>query len=177
MRYLMIPGYEGSGDDHWQSAWERALGPRADRISPASWDHPDEADWRAAISRRVNGPTVLVAHSLGCLAAAAWLADGPSQDVVGAFLVAPPDPHGPSCPPATGFHCAPTRLPVPTLVISSSDDPYCDPKVSHHLATAWGATRIDLGPNGHINSASGLGDWEHGQQLLLAFVTGLPRSR
>ncbi|MDZ4126948.1 MAG: AAA family ATPase [Hydrogenophaga sp.] len=34
------------------------------------------------------------------------------------------------------------------------------------LAEAWGSECLDLGPCGHINAESGLGDWPHGHALL-----------
>jgi predicted alpha/beta hydrolase family esterase len=167
----MVPGHGGSGPDHWQSAWERELG--AQRIDPSSWNDVDEADWRAAISRGVQGPTVLVAHSLGCLVVAEWLADAPRPGVVGAFLVAPPDRRGPLFPPTRGLDATPSRLGVPAVVVSSSDDPYGGTVVARELASAWGAELIDVGALGHINAASGLGDWPQGRELLRAFAADL----
>jgi hypothetical protein len=177
MRYLMIPGHCGSGAEHWQSRWQRALGGRADRIAPSSWDHSVQTDWCDAIGRAVRQAggeqsIVFVAHSLGCLAAAVWLADHPRTSVAGAFLVAPPDRAGPRFPPVTGFDGPPVLLPVPAVVVASSDDPYCGQSVADALADAWGAALIQLGPAGHINTASGLGDWPEGQRLLRAFSAG-----
>jgi uncharacterized protein len=177
MRYVMIPGHGGSGAGHWQSAWEADLAGRAGRIAPPSWTEIDERGWSEAITRAVSGRTVLVAHSLGCLAAASWLAGHPGSDVCGAFLVAPPDRHGPRFPAVRGFDRPPVRLPVPAVAVWSADDPYCDPATAIELAGAWGATLLGLGPRGHLNAASGLGDWPEGRRLLDAFVTGLRRGR
>ena len=46
------------------------------RISPASWDEPELDDWLEAITRVTTPDSVLVAHSLGCLAVANWLVRG-----------------------------------------------------------------------------------------------------
>jgi uncharacterized protein len=173
MRYLMIPGYGGSGREHWQSAWQRQLGRSAARIAPASWTDVAGADWRAAISREIDGPTMLIAHSLGCLAATGWLSGNPEPGAVGVFLVAPPDRHGPLFPPVRGFDAAPSRLRVPALVIASSDDPYGGLPAARALSAAWGATLIEAGALGHINPASDLGDWTQGRELLRAFTAGL----
>jgi len=174
MRYVMVPGIGGSDVDHWQSWWERELGPDASRISPVSWDAPDEADWLDAIGERVDGGAVLVAHSLGCLAVTTWLACNPSSDVAGAFLVAPPDLSRPSFPAAaSSFSVASARMPVPTLVVASSDDPYGSLVVAREFATAWGASFIDAGALGHINGESDLGSWRQGRDLLAAFTAGL----
>ena len=34
------------------------------------------------------------------------------------------------------------------------------------MADAWGARFVDAGPSGHLNTASGLGDWDSGHALL-----------
>jgi predicted alpha/beta hydrolase family esterase len=57
-------------------------------------------------------------------------------------------------------------LPFPALVVASTDDPWCTLDRSREFADAWGA-RLELaGAHGHLNSASGLGDWAHGRELL-----------
>ena len=171
-RFLMIPGIGGSDAGHWQSLWEPELG--ADRIAPASWREPEESDWHDAIGARVDCGTVLVAHSLGCLAAASWLVRAGVGSAAGVLLVSPPDSAGPVFPAAASSFTTPsTRLPVPSLVIAGSNAPYADQGTSARMAAAWGAPRIDVGALGHINSDSGLGRWDQGFDLLTAFVAGL----
>lgn len=174
MRLLMVPGIGGSGTEHWQSYWERDPAWRVTRIRPASWSRPQVSDWLAAVERGVaeSGPaTVVVAHSLGCLAVA-HLAAGvlPAKAVV---LVAPPDVHGPRFPPAaTGFrNLAQAPLRIPGLLVSSTDDPYCDPVVAARLAILWRIRHIVAGAHGHLNVASNLGDWPQGRRLIENIVT------
>lgn len=175
MRYVIVPGINGSGETHWQSVWEAEWGPYASRIEPASWDEPDLEDWRRAIDRAAGADrdVVLVAHSLGCLAVADWVVRG-GRGVRGVFLVAPPDSAGPAFPAEavtfTGLDATP--LGVPGLVVSSDDDPYCTADVAQALADAWGLDRISAGSAGHLNSASGLGRWDFGRALLTAFTAG-----
>jgi predicted alpha/beta hydrolase family esterase len=176
--YLIVPGFGGSGPGHWQSHWERDLGPGATRIEPRSWDHPDLADWLLAISRAVRPGAIIVAHSIGCLAAAAWLTRhagaGVTDGVAAAFLVAPADEHAAAFPAeAASFSTVRRRLPVPSVVIGSSDDPYCPAATLHGLAAAWQAPAIEVGPAGHLNTASGHGPWPGGRQLLTAFTAGV----
>lgn len=178
MRYVIIPGVGGSGPEHWQTLWEQAWGDRALRFAPASWDEPELDDWCAALDRAVRDSgtdVVLIAHSLGCLAAAAWLAQAKRPQIRGAFLVAPPDVQAPSFPavPAKSFISV-DRVPlsVPALVVSSDDDPYCDPGAAQRLAAAWQAGHISFSHAGHINASSGLGMWPSGQSLLAAFLAG-----
>lgn len=173
--YIIVPGIDGSGEEHWQTLWEREWGARAVRIAPASWTHPELDDWVGAVqaayddvSRR-DGRVVLVAHSLGCWAAAAWSGRNPSSPVDGALLVAPPDPHGPVFPrpeAATFLDVSARPLPFPALVVGSTDDPYCTPEATADLAARWEARLHLAGASGHLNSASGLGSWPRGRELL-----------
>ena len=69
---LMVPGWNGSGPDHWQSRWERNL-KTARRVEQDDWDRPDKDRWVGNIIRAVvtsSRPAVLVAHSLGAHAVA-----------------------------------------------------------------------------------------------------------
>lgn len=58
------------------------------------------------------------------------------------------------------------RLPFPSLLLASRNDAYCSFERAQHWAHAWGSTLVDQGAVGHINSASGLGDWPAGHALL-----------
>lgn len=176
MHYVVVPGINGSGSGHWQTHWQDGWGTSSSRIAPASWDEPDPEDWCHALELAVRpyqqADVVLVAHSLGCLAAAFWLRRA-RPGVRGVLLVAPPDVSGPAFPRAAapGFvslGVAPVR--VPGLVVSSDDDPYCSAGAASALAAAWGAGHVSIGPAGHINA---LGDWRHGRELLTAFTAGL----
>ena len=57
-------------------------------------------------------------------------------------------------------------LAFPSLVVASSDDPYSSLEHAHAAATRWGSRWHNLGPCGHINGDSGLGDWQQGRALL-----------
>ncbi|WP_253181522.1 alpha/beta fold hydrolase [Curtobacterium sp. UCD-KPL2560] len=170
--WVVIPGIWGSDAEHWQSRWERDRGPDAVRIAPGSWSEPDPEDWAHAISRAVAAAPrrpVLVAHSLGVLAAAHWLVDHAEQ-VAGAFLVAPPDPETPAFPPAAAGFRAPNRaVQVPTALVVSDDDPYCGVDRALGFAATLGAEVLRVGPRQHVNVASGVGDWPEGRRLLEAF--------
>ncbi|GAA2152313.1 alpha/beta hydrolase [Actinomadura napierensis] len=173
--YVIIPGIDGSGEQHWQTLWERQWGTSAVRISPASWSAPDLDDWVGAVQEaydeasRKDGRVVLVAHSLGCWAASTWLNSNPSSPIGAAFLVAPPDPEGHAFPrqaAATFTEVSAQPMPCPALVVGSADDPYCTPETAAGFAARWQARWHLAGAYGHINSASGLGSWQHGRKLL-----------
>jgi predicted alpha/beta hydrolase family esterase len=176
VRFVTVPGYGGSGVDHWQTHWEREL--PATRFRPGSWDEPDAGDWAAALSRVVSdgeGSVLLVAHSLGCLAAASWLAERGPGLVGGALLVAVPDPSGPAFPAAAiagGFGVVRRRLPVPVAVVVSENDPYATAGWTRELAAVWGAEVVGIGAAGHVNEASGLGAWRTGREILRGLEVG-----
>jgi len=170
-RYLVLPGYGDSGPDHWQTRWE-ASDHRFQRVVQRDWDHPVADEWVAtleeAVARCPEG-VVLVAHSLACLLVAHWATRTTwGQRVRGALLVGVPDPSSPVYPAAiTGFDRVPLGpLPFPTWVVASSDDPFATLEFSQRCAFSWGARFVVAGALGHLNAASGLGDWPWGRSLL-----------
>ncbi|GAA4160762.1 alpha/beta hydrolase [Gryllotalpicola daejeonensis] len=178
--YVIIPGIGGSDNEHWQSHWQRQWGAAAVRIEPASWDRPELSDWVEAVQRAVDEAAtrdeqvVLVAHSLGCWAAAAWLNGADEHLVRAALLVAPPDRGGsvfPVAEAATFLTVEARALPCPSLVIASANDPYGSVESAEHAAAAWGSRLEVVGELGHLNSASGLGEWPRGWELLESLLS------
>ncbi len=179
---LVVPGWNGSGAGHWQTLWEQKY-PRFHRVEQHNWTRPSRSDWIARIDAdvdrlnrdRVESPTFLVAHSLGCLAIAHWAETaGKKTDLVeGVFFVAPPWlTESDQCPaPLADFLPMPTRrLPFPSLLVASEDDPYLPIEIGARLASAWGSDFVDVGRQGHINIASGHGPWPTGESLLGGFL-------
>ena len=172
----MVPGYQGSPPEQWQSRWEAEL-TDVTRIAPSSWDEPELEDWMAALDKAAgaqHGDTVLVAHSLGCLAAAEWLLRNP-DGARGVLLVTPPDPAAASFPAPAGSFRSPRLepMPVPGLLVASASDPYCALPAAQALATAWNIPEVCAGEVAHINEESGVGDWPQGRNLFTAFTAGL----
>jgi len=169
---LIVPGWGDSGDAHWQTLWEKA---NADfqRVVQRDWLYPIRAEWvqtLAAGVRAAGGPVVLVAHSLGCLTIAHCARDDASLPIHGALLVAPPDVERPDFPPVLeGFAPIPrARLPFPSIVVASRDDPFSEFAWAQALAEAWGSRLVDAGEQGHMNADAGLGPWPAGERLLQA---------
>jgi uncharacterized protein len=159
---LIVPGFGGSGPEHWQSRWEQ-------NEPSFRWDRPELESWLKALSdatAAAGAPPVLVAHSLGCLAVAHYAERGGRARA--ALLVAPPDPDAPSFPAAArGFVPLPrVRLPFATRVVASQNDPYGGMPFVRRCANAWGSELVDAGRAGHINADSDLGDWPEGRALL-----------
>lgn len=169
---LTLPGWQNSGPDHWQSLWEQRFGDQ--RVEQHDWMRPLRGDWIARLDEvllaQPDGvPVLLAAHSLGCIAVAAWAAHSRhTARVCGALLVAPGDVERddlrlqlPTWSPIER-----QRLPFPSLLAGSRDDPYCSFDKARLLAASWGADFRDQGACGHLNAASGLGDWPAGRALL-----------
>ena len=78
----------------------------------------------------------------------------------------------------TGFSPIPRqRLPFPTLVVASRDDPYVEIERAEAFARGWGARFVDLGRAGHINVASGHGPWIKGRALLADLIREVEAAR
>lgn len=175
---LLLPGWQNSGPQHWQSRWEALYGFR--RVEQHDWLTPRRGDWLARLEEVVTdtpGPLVLVAHSLGCILAAAWARySRHTARVRGALLVAPADTEQPALQaPLPGW--APVlRQPLPfaSVVVASSDDPFCALSHAQSLAQAWGSRLVDAGPRGHLNADSGLGDWPEGLAWLNPWLHPVP---
>jgi hypothetical protein len=58
------------------------------------------------------------------------------------------------------------RLPFPSIVLASTDDPYVSVERARQFAEAWGSRFEVVGALGHINSASELGSWPVGWGFL-----------
>ena len=164
------PGLGNSGSEHWQSLWCK-LFPEFHRIEQAEWETPECETWIANLDREIMkfSPenVILVGHSLACCTIAYW-ARKYGRKIKAAMLVGPSDTEAPSYPPGTnGFTPIPLiRLPFPSLVVLSSDDPYVSVKRGMLFAENWGSEMVNIGNAGHINVASGHGNWNEGIELL-----------
>ena len=176
-RVLTLPGWQNSGPDHWQTLWEHQHGDQ--RVEQHDWLRPLRGDWIARLdevllAQPAGARVLLAAHSLGCIAVAAWAAHSRHTGrVQGALLVAPGDVERddlraqlPSWAPIARH-----RLPFPSLLAGSQNDPYCSVDKARALAADWGAGFRDQGARGHLNAESGLGDWPAGRALLDELMT------
>ena len=69
------------------------------------------------------------------------------------------------------------RLACPSIVVASDDDIYTSLNRAEAFARAWGSRFVRLLRAGHINSASGHGDWPEGRAWLEELVRGAPGGR
>ena len=170
LRVLLLPGWLDSGPGHWQTRWQALHG--FERLQQADWLWPRRGDWMTRLEDALLDdprPTALVAHSLGCHLVAAWAVHSRRvEQIQAALLVAPPDLERVDlAPPLLGWRpvCR-QSLPFPALLAYSDDDPFASAEASLRLAADWAVPAWSLGPRGHVNAESGLGDWHEGRQRL-----------
>lgn len=179
MSRLIIPGWQGSGVGHWQRRW---LDVDADArvVEQDNWHEPDLESWLARLDAAVRQtrPSTLIAHSLGVVLVAHYARRYPRSPITGALLVAPADIESlPADHPIAGFGPVPlTRLPFPTILALSRNDPYVSVERGRLFAKRWGSELVDLGHAGHVNAESGHGRWADGFRLAAQLGTSPARS-
>lgn len=169
VRYLIVPGWQGSSAEHWQTHWQKIL-PECARVEQDNWLLPQRHAWIAQLERQIAAdrrPVVLIAHSLGCVTVAHWAAQaspGLLARVRGALLVAPADVERRDCPAAlrnfAPMPCA--SLPFHSVLVGSSNDHAADARRALQFAQQWGSESVILPNAGHINVQSGHHRWEQG---------------
>ena len=174
---ITVAGLWNSGPQHWQTLWEHKH-PGWKRAAHRDWNNPQCGEWVAELDVAIahsEGPPVLVAHSLGCVAVAKWVTSGSPLRISGAFFVAPSDVDAPSFPvEAEGFQPMPMeKLPFPSVVVASPNDGYLTLERARAIAAAWGSRFVEIGEAGHINGDSGYGEWPEGEQMLMEFCSTL----
>ena len=177
IRFLTIPGLASSGPNHWQSIWEREDPQRIQRVEQVNWDWPVKEEWVDKIQQEISllrEPTILIAHSLGCITVAHWAQEYVSPFVKGVMMVAPADAElSKRLAFVVGFTPIPTvELPFRSVVVASTNDIYASISRSKKFAVDWGSEFVNLGRKGHINAVSGLGDWPEGKDILQKLYSG-----
>lgn len=173
---LIVPGLRDHVADHWQTLLENAL-PGSRSVAPLEHDKLSCAARVAALDSalaRIEGPVVLVAHSAGVMIVVHW-AQRHRREIAGALLATPPDfeapmPDGYPTQDAlrqNGWLPAPrAKLPFPSMVAASTNDPLARFDRVSELANDWGSQLVNLGAVGHLNPAAGYGEWPRAQEFI-----------
>lgn len=181
---LIVPGLRDVVAQHWQTLLAARL-PRVRSVAPMGRVDLDCAARVAAIEREaqaIEGPLVIVAHSAGCILVAHWALQT-RRVVQGALLATPPDlespmPEGnPSIEAlrAGGWLPVPrSRLPFRSIVAASRNDPLGRFERVAGLARDWGAVLADVGTVGHLNPASGHGEWPQAEDFIARLSAAQP---
>jgi predicted alpha/beta hydrolase family esterase len=178
---LIVPGLRGHVAEHWQTLLAAQLR-RVATVPPLGREDLDCAARVAAIERAagaVEGPLILVAHSGGVILTVHW-AKQTRRTVHGALLATPPDLEEPmpdgyptiDALTASGWLPVPRdTLPFPSIVAASRNDPLARFERAAGLASAWGSRLVDIGYVGHLNPASGFGEWPQAQRIIQELMT------
>jgi len=175
---LIVPGLRDHVDQHWQTLLAQHL-PQVQTVPPMGREDLNCAKRVQAIEATITaiaGPVLLVAHSGGCIMVAHWAhTSAHAHRVRGALLATPPDFEQPmpegyptlDALKAGGWLPVPRqRLPFRSLVATSDNDPLASRESVLALARDWGSETVDLGAVGHLNPASGYGEWPMASELL-----------
>jgi uncharacterized protein len=179
VKYLVLPGYGNSDENHWQSYFERHL-PNCKRVIQKDWVNPECSDWINNINDSIlelnSEPIVFITHSLGGIALQHWAANF-KANILGAFIVAPPDlENAPINLGLSSFLPIPfSPLPFPSIVIGSTKDPCATVEKTITFANQCGSENHFIENAGHINSNSGYGKWDEGILILKNFVKSLKK--
>src|SRR5690349_16754291 len=169
---VVIPGWRGSGDGHWQTWLEGELataGRETRRPAFADLDEPDFTDWRAALHASLadlpTGGYDVVAHSLGAVLWLHHVTDPGAAPAAGrVLLVAPPSPRT-DIPGAGRFFPPPTDIDKVragsdgTVLVGSDNDPYLPEGIADAYARPLKLATTIVPDGGHFNPDSGYGPW------------------
>lgn len=169
-RIIIVPGWRNSGAEHWQSQWAEFL-PNVERVVQDDWLTPKRDDWVRTLEAQILSrpePAVVVAHSLGCITTS-YVGGEAAARIQSALLVAPADPERRAH--LADFAPVPYQpLPYRSVLVASSNDPYCPIRLAGAYARAWGSEFVRLQNAGHINVESGHGSWPLGLALLQSLL-------
>ncbi|MCT4656514.1 MAG: alpha/beta hydrolase [Cohaesibacter sp.] len=177
---FIIPGLDNSGPDHWQSRWEAKI-KSARRVEQLDWANPEPESWVGQIIRDVEQaqrPAILVAHSLGVVAAVKAAHAITPGIIKGAFFVGLPNVECDDHVPQSLRSFAPIpdiKLAFPSILVASRTDPYCAYETAEKFGKSWGSTFVDAGESGHVNEKSGQGPWPEGLMTFASFLSKIPK--
>ena len=177
---LIVPGLRDHLAEHWQTLLAAKLAQtRSVRTVPLLGRKYLSCGERVRLIQfeleTIDGPVIFVAHSGGAIMLAHWAQWYERADIAGALLAAPADletpmPDGYPTMEALrtqGWLPIPrSRLPFPSIVAASSNDPLASLPRVEQLAHDWGSACVHVGAVGHLNPASGFGEWPEAEALI-----------
>lgn len=184
---LIVPGLRDHVEEHWQTLLAARLR-RVRTVAPMGRKQLDCAARVRAIEQAacaIAGPMIVVAHSGGVIMVAHWAMKTRCRGVVGALLATPPDferPMPAGFPTiedlaAGGWLPVPRMpLPFPSIVVASRSDPLAQYERVALLAEGWRSRLVDLGDVGHLNPASGFGEWPAAGSFIDELAAGAAES-
>ena len=175
--HIIIPGLHNSNDQHWQTRFEHSNPSKFHRVEQENWDELECKTWINRIEEELiqfdHSELILIGHTIGCMAIVHWF-NKYHHPIKGALFVAPSDAEDENYPNyIKGFAPIPlTPLPIPTIVVGSTNDHVTTLGRTKQFAEAWGSKLIVLENAGLIEPKSGFGEWEEGLELLKKLENG-----
>jgi uncharacterized protein len=177
---LIVPGLRDHVADHWQTLLTKRLESRRLVYTVPPLGREDlsctkRVDAIQQTLQRIHGPVIVVAHSGGVMSFVHWTRKYYCLNIVGALLAAPADLETPLPPDYPSFDylrnngwlpVPRAKLPFPSLVAVSSNDPLAEQSRIEEFARDWGSECVHLGAVGHLNPASGFGEWPQAEELI-----------
>lgn len=173
---VIVPGLRDHVPAHWQTHLQAQL-PNAVSMAPLELDR---LSCSAQVQRleetlsRITGPVILVAHSAGVITVAHW-AQQYRRPIHGALLAAPANLEAPLPEgyPSGAVLLENGWLPIPraallfpSIAAVSDNDPLGNKNDVLAMALAWGSRIVEIGAVGHLNPASGFGEWPQAIPLI-----------
>ncbi|MDG2307845.1 MAG: alpha/beta fold hydrolase [Candidatus Binatia bacterium] len=168
---VLVYGYGGSGEGHWQRLLHEELSAREIPCLFPELPHPLEPDkdrWVAELAECVahaNGQAVtFVGHSLGCWAIDHYLTEKGAGGIHGVLLVAPPSPY-------LLFEAVQSFMPPPmskeawapvadrSVLMAADDDDYASSDEHAEMARTLGVEHRVVRGGRHLNTDAGYGKW------------------
>jgi predicted alpha/beta hydrolase family esterase len=173
---VIVPGLREHVADHWQTLLAATLA-KVRIVPPLEHDKFSCSARVEAIQKvieEIDGPIIVVAHSAGVVMFVHW-AQKYDRPIKGALLAAPPDL---DIPLPTGYPTKETLqlndwFPVPrvplrfrSIVAASESDHLASFSSVQAMASDWQSELANVGKVGHLNPASGYGDWAEAKKFI-----------
>jgi predicted alpha/beta hydrolase family esterase len=173
---VIIPGLREHVEDHWQTLLAATL-TKVRIVPPLEHDKFSCAARVEAIQKvigEIDGPIIVVAHSAGVVMFVHW-AQKYQRPIKGALLATPPDLDKPLPEGYPNKETLQTNdwFPVPrvplrfsTIVAASESDHLASFLSVAAMATDWHSKLVNIGDVGHLNPASGYGEWAEARKFI-----------
>ncbi|MCK3655230.1 esterase [Pasteurellaceae bacterium Macca] len=174
----IIHGYTASPDNHWFPWLEQALverGIRCHRLAMPDSQHPTPEKWLDYLKTQIqcDEPTVIVGHSLGCIASLNFLAKQFERPVGGVWVSGFYQPLTtiPELTPFSNLYAIlPPLMPFKSYVVASMTDTIVPHQYSDQLAQHLNAEYIRLPEGGHFLDREGYTEFPLVLELVLKLL-------
>ncbi len=176
IHYVNVCGLGNSGPNMWMSKRENQFNTQFSRVQQKDWDYPEVSTWVLELRDHIKllkaNYIILIGHSMGCATIAHYKNSHLFDNrIKGCFLVGPANVcHALLPETCQSFEDFPDiQNPIPTQLIISENDPYCDLKTALHYSEIWGAEYLHMGKQGHFCGSNMYVEWKEGFEILKDF--------